>query len=57
LVLQRQPKVRPETITVRLALPPGATDVQARGFERDGNTLTLERVLREDAVLEVTWRE
>jgi hypothetical protein len=56
LTLQHQPKVRPETFTLRVALPPGASGVAAPGFERRGDTLVWTRILRRDRVLEVSWR-
>jgi len=57
LQLQHQPKVHPETFVVRLTLPPGASDVQAKGWKRDGDQLVWERPLEEDVALEVSWRE
>ncbi|MGH2701501.1 MAG: DUF4012 domain-containing protein [Actinomycetota bacterium] len=57
LVVQRQPKVIPEDLLVRLQLPSGARDVRAPGFERQGETLVYERPLTTDTVLEVSWRD
>ena len=56
LTLQHQPKVRPETTTVRVTLPPGARSVEAPGFERRGDVLAWEKILRRDRVVEVSWR-
>jgi hypothetical protein len=56
LTLQHQPKVRPETLTVRLKLPPGASRIAAPGFARRGDTLRWQKTLRRDRVLEVSWR-
>jgi hypothetical protein len=56
LAIQRQPKVRPQDLAIRLRVPKGATNIHAQGFERDGRVLTYERPLTKDMVLEVTWR-
>ena len=56
LALQHQPKVRPETTTVRVSLPSGARAVEAAGFERRGDVLAWKKVLRRDRILEVSWR-
>lgn len=56
LTVQRQPRVRTEQLSVRITLPAGAQGVRAKGFERDGNELVWERPLKEDTVLEVSWR-
>jgi Protein of unknown function (DUF4012) len=56
LELQHQPKVRPEVVTVRLLLPPGATDVAAPGWRRAGPRLTWSKALTRDEQLEVSWR-
>lgn len=56
LVLQHQPKVRPETLELSITLPAGAEDVHAPGFKRDGQKLTLEKQLNVDLDLEVSWR-
>lgn len=56
LVLQHQPKVRPELVTVTLELPPGATDVAAPGWTRAGPRLTWSKPLTRDEELEVSWR-
>lgn len=56
LVVQHQPKVRPETMRVELELPDGASSVDAPGWTVDGNRLTWERPLAKDKVLEVSWR-
>jgi hypothetical protein len=57
LVVQHQPKVRPETVVIRIRLPEGAQGVRARGFQRRGNMLVLERLVRTDLELEVSWDE
>jgi hypothetical protein len=56
LVVQHQPKVRPETLELSITLPPGASDVRAPGFKRDGATLTWSKPLNVDLNLEVSWR-
>ena len=56
LVVQHQPKVRPEALVVRLHLPEGATDVRAPGWKKQGDTLVLERRQDKDLELEVSWR-
>lgn len=56
LHIQRQPKVRPETLLVRLRLPEGAADVKAKGWKNDGGVLTREQPLTRDVTLEVSWR-
>ncbi|MGH2735643.1 MAG: DUF4012 domain-containing protein [Actinomycetota bacterium] len=57
LVIQRQPKVTPEDLLVRLRVPAGARDLRAPGFEQQGETLVYERPLTKDTVLEVSWRD
>lgn len=56
LHVQHQPKVRPETLVVRLRIPQGATKIQADGWSRDGNVLVWEKALRNDQTLEVSWQ-
>jgi len=56
LTVQHQPKVRPETLEVRLQLPPGAGGVVAPGWTRSGDTLMWARPLVKDMILEVKWR-
>ena len=56
LTVQRQPRVRPERLSVTVALPQGATDVRAKGWKRQGDRLVWDRPLKEDIVLEVSWR-
>jgi hypothetical protein len=56
LVVQRQPRINPQRLLIQLNLPPDASDIQARGFKKDGRTLTLDRQLRSDTILEVSWR-
>ena len=57
LVVQHQPKVRPERLIVRVHLPEGARDVRAPGWKRQGDTLVLERVQLRDLELEVSWQQ
>lgn len=57
LQVQHQPKVQPENMVIRLSLPDGASQINAAGWERDGNTLVWEKSLKEDLVLEVSWQE
>jgi hypothetical protein len=57
LALQRQPKVNPERVLVRLQVPEGARDVRAPGFEQDAGTLVYDKALKSDMVLEVSWQE
>ncbi|MDP9068679.1 MAG: DUF4012 domain-containing protein [Actinomycetota bacterium] len=56
LTVQRQPRVRPEQLIVRVGLPQGAKDIAAKGWKREGNDLVWDRPLKEDIVLEVSWR-
>jgi Protein of unknown function (DUF4012) len=56
VVLQHQPKLRPETLALTLRLPAGAENVKARGWKQDDGVLTWERSLKEDTILEVSWR-
>jgi hypothetical protein len=56
LVVQHQPRIRPETLDLRINLPAGAGDVRAPGFKRDGTTLVWQKPLIEDLSLEVSWR-
>jgi Protein of unknown function (DUF4012) len=56
LVIQHQPKVRPEELAIRLQVPEGASNIHAVGFTRNGRTLTYERPLVEDTTLEVSWQ-
>jgi Protein of unknown function (DUF4012) len=56
LVLQHQPKVRPETLELTLELPRDATDIDAPGWKRDGRVLTRVKPLEEDMELRVSWR-
>jgi hypothetical protein len=58
LVLQHQAKVRPETITITVTLPPGAKKVKAPGFKRagGGNVLVWRHTLTEDEVLTASWQ-
>ncbi|MEA2446604.1 MAG: hypothetical protein QOK47_241, partial [Actinomycetota bacterium] len=56
LVVQHQPKLRPDALRVRLALPEGATGIKAPGWKKQDGTLIYERPLKTDMVLEVSWR-
>jgi hypothetical protein len=59
LSLQHQPKVRPEDLEIRFALPEGAAKVRADGWRRTGSAGATELVwdgaLNEDMTLEVSW--
>ena len=57
LIVQRQPKVRPEQLTITLTLPEGARGVRASGWKREGNVLTWDKPLKTDLDLEVSWQE
>lgn len=58
LHVQHQPKVQPETLTIRLTLPEGAEAVKIpQGWERDGDQLVWEHILKTDTILEVSWRK
>jgi hypothetical protein len=57
LVVQHQPRVRPETLEVRLRLPDDAQTVVAKGWTRDSDTLVWSHPLTKDVELEVSWRE
>jgi hypothetical protein len=60
LSLQHQPKVRPEDLEIRFALPEGAAKVRADGWRRTGSAgateLVWDRALNEDMTLEVSWQ-
>ena len=56
LVVQHQPKAFPEILSISLALPEGARDVRAPGFKRRDGRLVLEKPLKRDLILEVSWR-
>jgi hypothetical protein len=56
LVVQHQPRVNTEQLSIRLALPEGARAVTARGWKRDGDVLVWEKPLNVDIELEVSWR-
>ncbi|MGH2790259.1 MAG: hypothetical protein ACRDJ0_04670, partial [Actinomycetota bacterium] len=55
LLVQRQPKVTPEELVVRILVPEGAHSIRAPGFRRVGDTLVYERPLTRDTTLEVSW--
>jgi hypothetical protein len=57
LVLQHQPKINPERLIIRIAVPEGATNIKAPGFERKGDLLVLDRIVKIDFELEVSWQE
>ena len=57
LVVQHQPKVNPERLVIRIRVPEGATEVKARGFRRKGDVLVLDRIVKVDFELEVSWQE
>jgi hypothetical protein len=56
LVIQHQPKVRPESLAVTITLPPNAADVRAPGFKRSGARLVWDHTLKRDTVLGASWR-
>jgi len=56
LIVQRQPRVNPQHLLIQLNLPPDASGIKAPGFKKDGQTLTLDRQLRSDTILEVSWQ-
>jgi len=56
LVLQHQPKIHPERMTVAIDVPSGATGIRAAGLRRAGGTLVWQGALDKDRVLEVSWR-
>ena len=55
LTVQHQPRVRPETLEIRLALPDDADAIVAPGWEREADVLVWSKPLRSDMVLKVTW--
>lgn len=57
LIVQHQPKVRPEQLGITLTLPEGARAVEARGWKRKGDVLTWDKPLKTDLDLEVSWQE
>lgn len=57
LIVQRQPKVRPEQLDVTLTLPEGARRVHAPGWKRKGDVLRWDKPLKQDLELEVSWQE
>jgi hypothetical protein len=56
LIVQHQPKVRPERTTLSLRLPREARDVKARGWRRQGDALVWKGLLTKDMEMEVSWR-
>lgn len=57
LIVQRQPKVRPEQLDITLTLPEDARRVHAPGWKRKGDVLRWDKPLKEDLELEVSWQE
>jgi hypothetical protein len=58
LVVQHQPKVRPEWMDIRLQLPNGASDVKLEGWKKDGSGgIFWAGQLNEDMTLEVSWQD
>ena len=57
LIVQRQPKIHPQVVTIELRLPDGVTDVKASGWDREGSMLVRKVRLVADESLEVSWRE
>jgi hypothetical protein len=59
LSLQHQPKVRPEDLEIRFALPDGAAKLRAEGWKRTRSAgaaaLVWEGALNKDMTLEVSW--
>jgi hypothetical protein len=56
IVVQHQPKVRPEMLDITLSLPDDAENIVAPGWERDGDDLVWSKPLERDMELEVSWR-
>ncbi|HYI46171.1 MAG TPA: DUF4012 domain-containing protein [Actinomycetota bacterium] len=56
LVVQHQPKLRPDELRVRLQLPEDALGISAPGWKKQDGTLVYERPLKADMILEVSWR-
>jgi hypothetical protein len=57
LIVQHQPKVRPEELSITLTLPEGARRVHAPGWKRKGDVLEWAKPLKNDLDLEVSWQE
>ena len=57
LIVQRQPKVRPEQLGITLTLPDGARSVRAPGWKRKGGVLVWDKPVKQDLELEVSWQE
>jgi hypothetical protein len=57
LVVQHQPKVRPEWLTIGLELPETAREISTVGWKRAGGRIAWEGYVRRDMILEVSWRE
>jgi hypothetical protein len=56
LKVQQQPKLRPQTLRLSLALPAGARAIKAPGWRQQGERLLWDKPLRSDLILEVSWR-
>jgi len=56
LVIQHQPKLRPETLRLSIKIPSTAKDVRAPGFKAKDGRLLMERPLKKDLELEISWR-
>ena len=59
LVIQHQPKVRPDEFRLRVTLPEGATQVRTKSdlrFTREGNAVVWEHPVDRDIELEVSWQ-
>ena len=57
LIVQRQPKIHRQVVTIELRLPDGVTEVTAPGWDRAGSMLVRKVRLLADESLEVSWRE
>ena len=57
LIVQHQPKVRPERLTIRLRLPEGARRIEAPGWKRKDGFLEWDKPLKTDLDLEVSWQD
>lgn len=56
IVVQHQPRVRPERLVLRVSLPAAATAIRAPGWEREANDLVFDETLERDLELEVSWQ-
>ena len=58
LVIQHQPKVRPDEFRVLITLPAGAGSVRTKSglpFKREGDTMVWDHPVNRDIQLEVSW--